>query len=396
MKVLAVNAGSSSLKFQMYEMPEEKVLISGVFERIGIGNSFYTIKLNGEKIRKDVELANHSVAVGFLTKELLENNIVDSLEEIKGVGHRIVQGADKFDRTVIINAMVEDAIDELSALAPLHNPAALVGIKAFKEFMPNAVHTAVFDTAFHQTMPEEAFMYALPYEWYTEYGVRKYGFHGTSHKYVSRRINEILGREDTKIIVCHLGNGGSVSAVLNGKCIDTSMGFTPNAGVIMGSRCGDTDISILPYVMNITKMSAKEMDTIINKKSGLLGISGVSSDARDVEEGAKDGNKRCLLALKMYNRRVIEYIAKYYVLLGGCDAICFTAGIGENAIGTREEIMKGLEVLGVKVDEERNNVRGCEALLTKDSSKIPCYLIPTNEEVMIARDTYNLVLGNNV
>ena len=396
MKVLAVNAGSSSLKFQMYEMPEEKVLISGVFERIGIGNSFYTIKLNGEKIRKDVELANHSVAVGFLTKELLENNIVDSLEEIKGVGHRIVQGADKFDRTVIINGMVEDAIDELSALAPLHNPAALVGIKAFKEFMPNAVHTAVFDTAFHQTMPEEAFMYALPYEWYTEYGVRKYGAHGTSHKYVSRRINEILGREDTKIIVCHLGNGGSVSAVLNGKCIDTSMGFTPNAGVIMGSRCGDTDISILPYVMNITKMSAKEMDTIINKKSGLLGISGVSSDERDVEEGAKDGNKRCLLALKMYNRRVIEYIAKYYVLLGGCDAICFTAGIGENAIGTREEIMKGLEVLGVKVDEERNNVRGCEALLTKDSSKIPCYLIPTNEEVMIARDTYNLVLGNNV
>ena len=396
MKVLAVNAGSSSLKFQMYEMPEEKVLISGVFERIGIGNSFYTIKLNGEKIRKDVELANHSVAVGFLTKELLENNIVDSLEEIKGVGHRIVQGADKFDRTVIINGMVEDAIDELSALAPLHNPAALVGIKAFKEFMPNAVHTAVFDTAFHQTMPEEAFMYALPYEWYTEYGVRKYGAHGTSHKYVSRRINEILGREDTKIIVCHLGNGGSVSAVLNGKCIDTSMGFTPNAGVIMGSRCGDTDISILPYVMNITKMSAKEMDTIINKKSGLLGISGVSSDARDVEEGAKEGNKRCLLALKMYNRRVIEYIAKYYVLLGGCDAICFTAGIGENAIGTREEIMKGLEVLGVKVDEERNNVRGCEALLTKDSSKIPCYLIPTNEEVMIARDTYNLVLGNNV
>lgn len=396
MKVLAVNAGSSSLKFQMYEMPEEKVLISGVFERIGIENSFYTIKLNGEKIRKDVELANHSVAVGFLTKELLENNIVDSLEEIKGVGHRIVQGADKFDRTVIINSMVEDAIDELSALAPLHNPAALVGIKAFKEFMPNAVHTAVFDTAFHQTMPEEAFMYALPYEWYTEYGVRKYGAHGTSHKYVSRRINEILGREDTKIIVCHLGNGGSVSAVLNGKCIDTSMGFTPNAGVIMGSRCGDTDISILPYVMNITKMSAKEMDTVINKKSGLFGISGVSSDARDVEDGAKDGNKRCLLALKMYNRRVIEYIAKYYVLLGGCDAICFTAGIGENAIGTREEIMKGLEVLGVKVDEERNNVRGCEALLTKDSSKIPCYLIPTNEEVMIARDTYNLVLGNNV
>ena len=392
MKILAVNAGSSSLKFQMYEMPEEKVLISGVFERIGIDNSFYTIKLNGEKIRKEVDLSNHSVAVGFLTKELLENNIVESLEEIKGVGHRIVQGADKFDKTVVVDDMVEGIIGDLSALAPLHNPAALVGIKAFKEFMPNAVHTAVFDTAFHQTMPEEAYMYALPYEWYTKYSVRKYGAHGTSHKYVSKRVNEILGRTDTKVIVCHLGNGGSISAVLNGKCIDTSMGFTPNAGVIMGSRCGDIDASILPYVMNITGMTPSEMDTAINKKSGLLGVSGVSSDARDVEQEANNGNKRCILAEKMYNRRVIEYIAKYYVLLGGADAICFTAGLGENAINTRKEIMEGLRVLGVKVDEEANNVRGVERLITTKDSSIPCYLIPTNEEVMIARDTYNLVL----
>ena len=392
MKILAVNAGSSSLKFQMYEMPEEKVLISGVFERIGIDNSFYTIKLNGEKIRKEVDLSNHSVAVGFLTKELLENNIVESLEEIKGVGHRIVQGADKFDKTVVVDDMVEGIIGDLSALAPLHNPAALVGIKAFKEFMPNAVHTAVFDTAFHQTMPEEAYMYALPYEWYTKYSVRKYGAHGTSHKYVSQRVNEILGRTDTKVIVCHLGNGGSISAVLNGKCIDTSMGFTPNAGVIMGSRCGDIDASILPYVMNITGMTPSEMDTAINKKSGLLGVSGVSSDARDVEQEANNGNKRCILAEKMYNRRVIEYIAKYYVLLGGADAICFTAGLGENAINTRKEIMEGLRVLGVKIDEEANNVRGVERLITAKDSSIPCYLIPTNEEVMIARDTYNLVL----
>ena len=392
MKILAVNAGSSSLKFQMYEMPEEKVLISGVFERIGIDNSFYTIKLNGEKIRKEVDLSNHSVAVGFLTKELLENNIVESLEEIKGVGHRIVQGADKFDKTVVVDDMVEGIIGDLSALAPLHNPAALVGIKAFKEFMPNAVHTAVFDTAFHQTMPEEAYMYALPYEWYTKYSVRKYGAHGTSHKYVSQRVNEILGRTDTKVIVCHLGNGGSISAVLNGKCIDTSMGFTPNAGVIMGSRCGDIDASILPYVMNITGMTPSEMDTAINKKSGLLGVSGVSSDARDVEQEANNGNKRCILAEKMYNRRVIEYIAKYYVLLGGADAICFTAGLGENAINTRKEIMEGLRVLGVKVDEEANNVRGVERLITTKDSSIPCYLIPTNEEVLIARDTYNLVL----
>ena len=392
MIILCVNAGSSSLKFQLYEMPEEKVLISGVFERIGIDNSFYTIKLNGEKIRKEVDLSNHSVAVGFLTEELLENNIVESLEEIKGVGHRIVQGADKFDKTVVVDDMVEGIIGDLSALAPLHNPAALVGIKAFKEFMPNAVHTAVFDTAFHQTMPEEAYMYALPYEWYTKYSVRKYGAHGTSHKYVSQRVNEILGRTDTKVIVCHLGNGGSISAVLNGKCIDTSMGFTPNAGVIMGSRCGDIDASILPYVMNITGMTPSEMDTAINKKSGLLGVSGVSSDARDVEQEANNGNKRCILAEKMYNRRVIEYIAKYYVLLGGADAICFTAGLGENAINTRKEIMEGLRVLGVKVDEEANNVRGVERLITTKDSSIPCYLIPTNEEVMIARDTYNLVL----
>ena len=392
MKILAVNAGSSSLKFQMYEMPEEKVLISGVFERIGIDNSFYTIKLNGEKIRKDVELSNHSVAVGFLTKELLENNIVDSLDEIKGVGHRVVQGADKFDRTVIVDENVEKMISDLSCLAPLHNPAALVGIKAFKEFMPNATHTAVFDTAFHQTMPEVAYMYALPYEWYKDYSVRKYGAHGTSHKYVSLRAREILGKDDSKIIVCHLGNGGSISAVVNGKCIDTSMGFTPNAGVIMGTRCGDIDASIIPYIMNVTGMNANDIDTAINKKSGLLGISGISSDSRDIEINAENGNKRCILAQEMFSRRVVEYIAKYYVLMGGADAICFTAGIGENSISTRKSIIDKLGVLGIKLDENANNIRGEEKLITKSDSKIPCYVIPTNEEVMIARDTYNLAM----
>lgn len=396
MKILAVNAGSSSLKFQLYEMPEEKVLISGVFERIGIDNSFYTIKLNGEKVRKDVELSNHSVAVGFLAKELLENNIVDSLEEIKGVGHRIVQGADKFDKTVVIDDMVEGIISDLSSLAPLHNPAAVVGIKAFREFMPNAVHTAVFDTAFHQTMSEEQFIYAVPYEWYTDYSVRKYGAHGTSHKYVSLRANEILGKKDTKIIVCHLGNGGSISAVVNGKCVDTSMGFTPNAGIVMGSRCGDIDASILPYIMNKTNMTPNDMDTAINKKSGLLGISGISSDSRDVENGAKEGNKRCILAQKIYARKVIDYIAKYYVLMGGADAICFTAGIGENSCITRKNIIEGLEVLGIKLDEEANNTRGEEKLITTKDSSIPCYIIPTNEEVMIARDTYHLTMSENV
>lgn len=390
MKILSVNAGSSSLKFTLFEMPEEKVLMSGVFERIGIDNSFYTIKLNGEKIRKEATLANHSNAVGFLTKELLENNVVESLSEIKGVGHRIVQGADKFDRTVVINDMVEDTISELSSLAPLHNPAAVVGIKAFREFMPDAVHTAVFDTAFHQTMAEETYLYALPYEWYTDYSVRKYGAHGTSHKYVSSRVNEILGRTDTKVIVCHLGNGGSISAVAGGKCVDTSMGFTPNAGIVMGSRCGDIDASIIPYIMNKTGMTPEDVDTAINKKSGLLGISGISSDSRDIEINAEEGNKRCILAQKMYARKVIDYIAKYYVLLGGADAICFTAGIGENSVSTRKAIINGLEVLGVKLDKEANNIRGEEKLITTADSKIPCYVIPTNEELMIARDTYDL------
>ena len=390
MKILSVNAGSSSLKFTLFEMPEEKVLMSGVFERIGIDNSFYTIKLNGEKIRKEATLANHSNAVGFLTKELLENNVVESLSEIKGVGHRIVQGADKFDRTVVINDMVEDTISELSSLAPLHNPAAVVGIKAFREFMPDAVHTAVFDTAFHQTMAEETYLYALPYEWYTDYSVRKYGAHGTSHKYVSSRVNEILGRTDTKVIVCHLGNGGSISAVAGGKCVDTSMGFTPNAGIVMGSRCGDIDASIIPYIMNKTGMTPDDVDTAINKKSGLLGISGISSDSRDIEINAEEGNKRCILAQKMYARKVIDYIAKYYVLMGGADAICFTAGIGENSVSTREAIISGLEVLGVKLDKEANNIRGEEKLITTADSKIPCYVIPTNEELMIARDTYDL------
>ena len=395
MKILAVNAGSSSLKFQLYEMPEEKVLISGVFERIGIENSFYTIKLNGEKIRKEVELANHSVAVGFLTKELLENNIVESLEEIKGVGHRTVQGADKISDSVVVNEYVEGVIEKYKTLAPLHNPASLVGIKAFREFMPNAVHVAVFDTAFHQTMPEEAYMYAVPYEWKEEYAVRKYGMHGTSHKYVSGRVNEILGRKDTKVIVCHLGNGGSVSAVVNGKCIDTSMGLTPNAGIVMGSRCGDIDASIIPYIMEVTGMDIKEVDRILNKESGLLGLSGVSSDSRDVEAAANEGNKRAILAQNVYVRRVVEYIAKYYVLMGGADAICFTAGLGENSIVTRKNIIERLGVLGIKLDEEANNVRGEEKLISAKDSSVPCYVIPTNEEVMIARDTYDLVNKNN-
>ena len=392
MIILSVNAGSSSLKFTGFEMPSEDVLISGVFERIGIDNSFYTIKLNGEKIKKEVQLPNHKVAFEILIKELIDNNIVESLEEIKGVGHRIVQGGAYFDRTVIADDDAVSKIDELSSLAPLHNPAAIVGINAAKEVMPNAVQTVVFDTAFHQTMKPCEYMYAVPYSWYKEYGIRKYGAHGTSHKYVSQRMNEILGRNDTKLITCHIGNGASISAVKDGKCVDTSMGLTPNAGLIMGSRCGDMDATVVTYAMEKTGMSPKEMDTVLNKQSGLLGISGVSSDSRDIEEGIKNGNERCILAQEMYVKRIVEYIAKYYVLLGGCDAIVFTAGVGENSISTRKEILNKLAVLGIKVDEEANNVRGEERKITTDDSAVPAYIIPTNEELMIAKDTYSLVL----
>ena len=392
MIILSVNAGSSSLKFTGFEMPSEDVLISGVFERIGIDNSFYTIKVNGEKIKKEVELPNHKVAFEILIKELMDNKIVESLDEIKGVGHRIVQGGAYFDKTVIADDDAVSKIDELASLAPLHNPAAIVGINAAKEVMPNAVQTVVFDTAFHQTMAPCEYMYSVPYAWYKEYGIRKYGAHGTSHKYVSQRMNEILGRNDTKLITCHIGNGASISAVKDGKCVDTSMGLTPNAGLIMGSRCGDMDATVVTYAMEKTGMTPKEMDIVLNKQSGLLGISGVSSDSRDIEEGIKNGNERCILAQEMYVKRIVEYIAKYYVLLGGCDAIVFTAGVGENSISTRKEILNKLAVLGIKVDEEANNVRGEERKITTDDSAVPAYIIPTNEELMIAKDTYSLVL----
>lgn len=392
MIILSVNAGSSSLKFTGFEMPSEDVLISGVFERIGIDNSFYTIKVNGEKIKKEVELPNHKVAFEILIKELIDNKIVESLDEIKGVGHRIVQGGAYFDKTVIADEDAVNKIEELASLAPLHNHAAIVGINAAKEVMPNAVQTVVFDTAFHQTMAPCEYMYAVPYAWYKEYGIRKYGAHGTSHKYVSQRMNEILGRNDTKLITCHIGNGASISAVKDGKCVDTSMGLTPNAGLIMGSRCGDMDATVVTYAMEKTGMTPKEMDTVLNKQSGLLGISGVSSDSRDIEDGIKNGNERCILAQEMYVKRIVEYIAKYYVLLGGCDAIVFTAGVGENSISTRKEILDKLAVLGIKVDEEANNVRGEERKITTDDSAVPAYIIPTNEELMIAKDTYSLVL----
>ena len=391
MKILSVNAGSSSLKFQMYEMPDEVVLISGVFERIGMEGSFYTIKLNGEKIEKKVELKDHKKAFELLVQELVDNKIVDSLDDIAGIGHRIVQGGSYFDKSVIASEDVIAKIDELSPLAPLHNPAAIVGIRAAQAVVPGAVQTVVFDTAYHQTMPEENYLYALPYDLCQDNLIRRYGAHGTSHRYVANKMNEILGREDTKLITCHIGNGASISAVLNGKCLNTSMGLTPNAGLIMGTRCGDIDATILPYLMEKQNISCKEMDRIMNKESGLLGISGVSSDSRDIEAGIKEGNKRCELAQKMYVRRIIDYIAKYYVELGGCDGIIFTAGVGENSVPVRKAVMEGLAVLGDKLDEDKNNIRGSLQKISANDSSIPVYVIPTDEELMIARDTLNLI-----
>lgn len=395
MKVLSVNAGSSSLKFQMYEMPEEKVLISGVFERIGIDGSFYTIKYNCEKLKREVRLKTHVDAVEYLVEELIKNGVIKQLDEIKAIGHRIVHGGAKYNKSVIITDEVIKDIEDLIPLAPLHNKAHLMGIRAFIKEIPNALEVACFDTAFHQTIDEERYLYAVPNEWYTKYGIRKYGFHGMSHKYVSERLTDILDKKYSNIIVCHLGNGGSVSAVRDGRCVDTSMGFTPNAGIVMGSRSGDIDYSIIPYIMKNTGLSIEEVDTILNKKSGMLGISDISSDFRDIEAKISENDHKAKMAHYLFVNSVVSYIAKYYVELGGVDAIAFTAGVGENSAHVRRMILDRLTCLGIKIDKELNEEMrfGKEGLITKEDSSVPCYVIPTDEEVMIARDSYSFIEG---
>jgi len=390
MKVLSINAGSSSMKFTAYEMPEAKDLISGYIERIGIEGSFYTLTYNGEKTKKTVEVLNHKRAFEIVVDELKAYGIVESLDEIEALGHRIVQGGAYFDKSVEVNDDVLRKIEELAPLAPLHNPAALVGIRAAMEVFPNAKQVVVFDTAFHQTMEPSKYLYALPYEWNEKYNVRRFGAHGTSHKYVAMKANEILGRTDTKLITCHIGSGASISAVENGKCVNTSMGLTPNAGLIMGTRCGDIDATILPYMIR-KGMSVDELDRIMNKESGFLGISGQYSDARDICDACKSGDKRAILARDMFVDRVVDYIAKYYFEMKGCDAIIFTAGMGEKSIYFREQIMNRLDIIGIHLDKEANdNTFGIEGLISTKDSKIPCYVIPTNEELMIAIDTYDL------
>lgn len=392
MKILAVNAGSSSLKFTLIELPSQKKLISGYFEKIGIGNSFYTIKINGQKLEREVDLKDHSIAVKYLIDELIGNNVISSLDEMDGVGHRIVHGADKYSESVLLNEEILEDIESFNDLAPLHNPANLVGVRAFMKNLPNTPMVGVFDTAFHQSMKEESYIYALPYEWYTKYGVRKYGFHGTSHRFINKTISEFMKRNDLKVISCHIGSGASLAAIDSGKVVDTSMGFTPTPGVVMGTRAGDFDVSILPYVMKKENKNIDEIMNDVNKKSGLLGISGISSDARDIAAAVEEGNERGILAYNIYTQKVANYIAMYNNLLDGADVICFTAGLGEMSRPFRKGIIEKISSLGVKLDSQRNeDVFGKFGKISTDDSKIPVYVVPTDEELMIALDTYDLI-----
>lgn len=392
-KIIAVNAGSSSLKFQLFDMPSEDVICSGIVERIGQDVGIFTIKFNGEKVVINQEIKDHSVAVQMLLHALIEHKILNSLDEITGVGHRVVHGGETYTESVMFTDTVAKEIEALNELAPLHNPANLVGYQAFKAALPNARHTAVFDTAFHQTMEQDIYLYPLPMEFYENYKVRRYGFHGTSHLYVSQRMIELLGNpKESKIITCHLGNGASIAAVKNGQSINTSMGFTPLAGIMMGTRSGDVDPAILTYIMKMTNKSAEEVVNDLNKKSGMLGISRISSDARDIENAIADGNEQAILTRKMYVNRIAQTIGSYFVQMGGVDAIVFTAGLGENDSGIRAAVCEAVsEALGVKFNYGANQVRGKETKLSKDDSKVQVWLIPTNEELVIAQDTVRLL-----
>lgn len=387
-KIIAINAGSSSLKFQLFEMPSEEVITKGLVERIGLKDSIFNITVNGEKVQEIMDIADHDVAVKILLDKLTSLGIIESLSEIEGIGHRVVHGGEAFNDSVLITDEVLKEIEALSDLAPLHNPANITGIKAFQHVLPNVPAVAVFDTAFHQTMPESSFLYSLPYEYYEKYGIRKYGFHGTSHKYVSQRAAELLGRplEQLRLISCHLGNGASIAAIEGGKSIDTSMGFTPLAGVTMGTRSGNIDPALIPYIMEKTNQTVEEVLDVLNKKSGMLAVSGFSSDLRDIEVEAKKGNHRAKLALDVFANRIHKYIGSYAARMCGVDAIIFTAGIGENSDTIRENVLKGLEFMGVYWDPALNKVRGEETFINYPHSPVKVIIIPTNEEVMIARD----------
>ena len=396
MKILVLNCGSSSIKYKLYDMDDESVLAQGGVERIGLDNAFLKLTLpNGEKKILMHDMPDHKEGVNFVFQQLLseEYGAIQSLEEIDAVGHRIVQGGDLFEKSCIVDEEVEKGIESLCDLAPVHNAGHLKGIRAVNHLMPNVPQVTVFDNAFHSTMPPHAYLYAIPYELYEKYHVRRYGFHGTSHRYVSHRVAELMVRDikDLKIITCHIGNGASVAAIKDGKVIDTSMGLTPLAGLMMGSRSGDIDPSAVTYIMDKLKMQPQETADFLNKKSGVLGITGISSDMRDIEKAAEEGNERAQLALDMYNYRIKKYIGAYAAAMGGVDAIVWTAGVGENQIGTRLDACSGLEFIGVKMDAEANNCRGVERLISAPDSRVKVWVIPTDEEIVIARDTMELV-----
>lgn len=395
MKILVINCGSSSLKYQLFDMDHESVLAKGLVERIGIdGSQIKHMKTGLEMLVKQTPIPNHKVAIQLVLDTLLggRHGVLFSLDELSAVGHRIVHGGEDFASSVKIDAKVLEAVKRCVPLAPLHNPANIMGIEAVLEVLPNVPQVGVFDTAFHQTMPQHAFMYGVPYGYYEKYKVRRYGFHGTSHYFVSRRAAEMLGQpiEKLKIITCHLGNGSSITAVDGGKSVDTSMGFTPLAGVLMGTRSGDVDPALLPFIAKTEKMGMDEIDMLLNKKSGLLGISGTSSDLRDVEDAALKGDKRAQLAVNMLNYDIKKFIGAYAAAMGGVDVLVFTAGVGENSIPTRAAVCEGLEFLGIKIDPEKNAVRGKEADISAADSRVRVLVIPTNEELMIARDTKRL------
>lgn len=396
MKTLVINCGSSSLKYQLIDMETEESLVQGLVERIGIDGSILTQKVEGkDKYIIQEDMPNHKAAIQHVLSALVnkEHNIINSMDEIGAVGHRVVHGGEKYSHSVIIDDVVLKSIRDCISLAPLHNPPNIIGIEACRELMPNIPMVAVFDTAFHQTMPKEAYICPLPYELYEKYGIRKYGFHGTSHMYVSQKVAEVMGKDinDLKIITCHLGNGCSLAAVKGGKSIDTSMGFTPLAGVMMGTRSGSIDPSVISFLVEEHGYTINDIDELLNKKSGILGISGVSSDFRDVLAEAEKGNERAKLALDIFHYKVRAQIAAYAGIMGGVDVIVFTAGIGENSSFTRRECLRGLEFFGFNIDDEKNSVRGKIQEISTEDSKVKVYEIPTNEELMIARDTVKLV-----
>ena len=400
MKILVLNCGSSSLKYQLIDMSTEDVVAKGNYERIGVGASFLTHTANGEKHKFEHPVINHDEAIKFGLEQLTsdEYGVIKNIEEIAGVGHRIVHGGEKFTQSVLVDDSVIEGIRECIPLAPLHNPAAILGIEACKNLMPNAKMVAVFDTSFHQTMPEKAYIFPIPYEYYEKYAVRRYGAHGTSHKYVALRAAELEGKsiEDLRIITCHLGQGASLAAIKNGKCVDTSMGLTPLGGIPMGSRSGDLDPSVVTFIMNKEGLTADEANNILNKQSGVFGISGVSVDFRDIEDEAAEGNKRAELALEQYCYSVAQYISKFLVATDGLDVMVFTAGVGENGPETRVAICDNLKFLGIEIDEKINDFKACkvddgERLISTPNSKVKVYVIPTNEELMIARETESII-----